>query len=79
MQFMADRLLAGVLNLVIMSLISAMAGAALFCAYSGVLDIFSAVPRTGVALLISALALSIGAALTINYRNDLVDKRYTPR
>jgi hypothetical protein len=71
---MMDKLLWGAMNLVIVTLISTMAATALFCAHTGVLNIFSGNIHGGIILLTLSAGLAGGSGLMIKYRNDLVDR-----
>ena len=71
---MGDKILSGVLNLVIVGMITLLAGAALVCAHTGVLRLCAGTRPVGLELLGGAAALSIGAGFLIKNRNDLVDR-----
>jgi len=71
---MGDKLLSGVLNLVIVGMITLMAAAALLCAHTGVLRICAGSRQTGIELIAGAAGLSIAAWFIIKHRNDLVDR-----
>ena len=72
--FMGDKLLSGVLNLVIVGMITLLAGAALVCAHTGVLRLCAGGRHVGFELLGGAAALSLAAGFLIKNRNDLVDR-----
>jgi hypothetical protein len=71
---MGDKLLWGMLNLVIVGMITLLAAAALVCAHTGVLRLCAGVRQTGFGLLAGAGAFSIAAGMLIKHRNDLVDR-----
>jgi hypothetical protein len=71
---MGDKLLSGALNLVIMGMITLLAGATLVCAHSGVLRICAGARGSGGVLLGVAAMLSLATWMIIKFRNDLVDR-----
>ncbi len=68
----SDRLLDGSIRLLIVSLISAAAGAALFLGYQGALSLFVAHYAAAVAYVSPAALLGAGAVLLFQFRDDLM-------
>ena len=71
---MIDRVLAGALNFVIVSMIAVLSAASLACGHWGVLRMFSGNWSGGTVLVGIALVLAIATWLLIRNRNDLVDR-----
>ena len=71
---MLDRLLAIALNGVILGLIAALSAAALIYTHGAALRLFEGGFESGLRSLAAAVALGVGAAFTIRYRNDLADR-----
>jgi hypothetical protein len=71
---MIDRLLSGALNTVIMTLIGALAAAALVCAHGGALRLMGGAASSSIGFFIAAIGSGIAAALLIRHRNDLADR-----
>ena len=71
---MVDRILSGMLNLVIVTLISTLSAAALGCAHWGALRILGGTWYAGAALLVTSVGLAMAAWMLIRNRNDLVDR-----
>jgi hypothetical protein len=71
---MLDRLLSGALNLLVMSMITLIAAAALVCAHGGLLQICAGASKSGAGMLTAAASLSVAAGFLIRNRNDLADR-----
>jgi hypothetical protein len=71
---MGDKLLSGTLNLVIMGMITLLAGATLVCAHTGLLRICAGTRSSGAILIGTAGMLALATGLVIKFRNDLVDR-----
>ena len=71
---MIDRVLAGALNFVIVSMIAVLSAASLACAHWGVLRMFSGNWTGGAVLVAVALVLASATWFLIRNRNDLVDR-----
>jgi hypothetical protein len=72
---MQDRLLYGSMRVTILVLITFMAGAACVTAYQALLACFSCEFADAGGRLFAAFVLSVGAALMLRYRGDLIDER----
>ncbi len=71
---MMDRLLVTLLNLTVVTLITAVAAASLILGYSGLLLLLGAHFVGGSAYMTAATGFALGALVLVRNRNDLVDR-----
>ena len=71
---MMDRMIAGAMNFVIVTMIAVLSAASLACGHWGVLRMFSDNWTGGVVLMAVAAGLASATWLLIRNRNDLVDR-----
>jgi hypothetical protein len=71
---MIDRVLAGALNFVIVTMIAVLSAASLACGHWGVLRMFGGNWPGGVVLVAVSALLALSAWMLIRNRNDLVDR-----